>query len=73
MKRNYGRKKRKGKERKNEFLHYVNIYKYKSFELDDTSVESQVKLCQKLLSKQHRFSLSHKITHWTLWNQTVED
>lgn len=55
------------------FLYYVNIYKCKSFEFNDTTMESKVKLCKKLLNKQQRLSLSYKITHWTLWNQTVED
>lgn len=59
-------------EGKKEFLYYVNIYKNKSFELDDTTVEAKVQLCKKLLSKQQRVSISHNIAHWTLWNQTVK-
>lgn len=67
------KEKKKGKERNNELSYYASISKYQSFESGDTTIESKVKTCQNLLRKQQRFLLSHKMPHWTLWNQMVED
>lgn len=53
--------------------HTMQISASTSFELGDTAVESKAKIHQKLLGKQQSFLLSHKMPHWSLWNQIVED